>query len=74
MTGVTKIPNKFILTGLLAVAALLAMGVVSTMDFQQAFAVRQSAQCGNGIVVCPNVNACINAGVLQSQSAVKQNC
>jgi hypothetical protein len=74
MADVVKIPNKFVLTGLLAVAALLAMGVVSTMDFQQAFAVRQSANCGSGIVVCPNVNACVNAQLLTSESAISQNC
>jgi len=70
----TKITNKFVLTGLLAVAALLATGVVSTLDFQQAFAVRQSANCGSGIVVCPNVAACVSAQVLTSESAISQNC
>ena len=74
MADMVKIPTGYVLTGLLAVAALLAMGVVSTMDFQQAFAVRQSAQCGNGIVVCPNVNACVNAQVLASESSALQNC
>ena len=69
-----QLTNKFVLIGLLAAAALLTMGAISTMDFQQAFAVRQSATCGNGISVCPNVNACVNAQVLSQQSAVRQNC
>ena len=54
-------------------AMIAAMGV-STTTTQQAHAVRQSASCGNGINVCPNVNACVNAGVLQALSAVRQNC
>ena len=74
MADMIKIPNRYVLTGLLAVAALLAVGVVSTMDFQQAFAARQSTSCGNGIVVCPNVNACVSAQVLTSESTISQNC
>jgi NADH:ubiquinone oxidoreductase subunit 2 (subunit N) len=69
-----QLTNKFVLIGLLAVAAFLTLGAINTIDFQQAFAVRQSANCGNGIVVCPNVNACVNAQVLSQESSVSQNC
>jgi hypothetical protein len=61
--------------GLLAVAVFLTLGAINTIDFQQAFAVRQSAECGGSVVgVCPNVNACVNAQVLSQESTVSQNC
>jgi hypothetical protein len=70
-----RLTNKFVLIGLLAVAAFLTLGAINTIDFQQAFAVRQSANCGGDVVaVCPNVNACVNAQVLSQESAVSQNC
>jgi hypothetical protein len=39
-----QLTNKLVIIGLLAVAAFLTLGAINTIDFQQAFAVRQSAE------------------------------
>jgi hypothetical protein len=59
-----RIPNKFVLLALVAIAALFAGGAVTTLSLQQAFAVKQ--QCAIA-VVCANVNVCAQAITAGSQ-------